>query len=188
VAELINFIGTAVESEDDLNLTLIRSEGAMLLGKKTRGYGEGKLVLPGGKSRHFVSSMGIGILPYDGEAAREATEESGISIVPGQLAQVAMLYVSTEEDTKIIRVYETHLSRTDVSASEEFSELSWQDEETLPYDNMPEDYRLWLPHVLAGYAVTGFFETDRDALVVTTLYRQRLQPLERAELITQQGA
>ena len=188
MVESIGFMGAATESEDDFSLTLMRSEGAILLGKKTRGYGEGKFVLPGGKSRHFVSSMGVGILPYDGEAAREATEESGVSIVSDQLAQVAMLYVSTEEDTKTIRVYETYLPRTDVSASGEFSELGWQDERTLPYDNMPEDYRLWLPHVLAGYAVTGFFETDQDALVATTLYRQRLQPLGRAELIAQQGA
>ena len=63
------------------------------------------------------------------------------------------------------------------AASSELADLAWCSVEKLPYDEMPKDYKLWLPHILAGYAVNAFFETDSGPKI----FRQKLDTLGRME-------
>jgi len=181
MSEALQFLGMPRESEDDFNLTLIRRQGSLLLGQKTRGYGAGLLVAPGGKTRYYVSPSGIGLLPSGMEAAREASEESGLPIAADQLTQVGALHIADEDDTKIIRLFQVAVEADTSLVSTEFDAIDWYPEVDLPYEQMPKDYKLWLPSVLAGYAVTGFFETSNDVLVQARVFRSGIDGKTRAQ-------
>lgn len=183
MSETLAILHGPIEADDDFNLTVVRYGGAVLMGRKTRGYGEGKLVLPGGKTRFYIGASGMGILPFASEAAREATEETGLAVSANQMRPMGVLHVA-DEDTRIVRLYEARLAiRPSDVKSGELEDIDWIDESELQYDHMPDDYRLWLPHVLAGYAVTAFFESDGHQVVEGQVFRQRLDPLGRAELL-----
>jgi len=172
-----------LDSDDSYSLAVVRSAGGVALGRKTRGFGIGRLVLPGGKDRYYISGSGIGLVPGTVDVSREVFEETGLDIDPKLFTQAAMLALDTEDDTKTVAVYRAYCRQIPLKKSSEFSELDWYDEQRLPYDEMPPDYIQWLPHVLAGYAVTTFLETDNDELVGGMIYRQQLEPLNRAEMI-----
>lgn len=183
MAECLSMSGP-FEAKDDFNLTVVRTDSSVLMGRKTRGFGEGQLVLAGGKTRYYIRETGVAVLPFEDEAAREVGEETGISITSRRLAQKAMLYIADEQDTKIVRIYEARIPLEVPTASTELADLSWRSAEELPYEEMPDDYKLWLPHVLAGYAVTAFFETEAGAVVDASVFRQRLEPLGRLENVS----
>lgn len=170
-----------LEAEDDFNLTIVHCEDSILMGRKMRGFGKGKLVLPGGKTRYSIGESGIYIIPFEEEAAREATEETGIPLIGALFEQTGVLHIADEIDTRTIRIYKTRVVARTATHSDELSDLNWHPADALPYGEMPQDYGLWLPHILAGYAVTAFFETNSDQIVDAKIFRQRLNPLERAE-------
>jgi ADP-ribose pyrophosphatase YjhB (NUDIX family) len=182
MTESLHMLTGPLEAEDDLNLTVIRTRDTVLMGQKTRGFGRGKRVLPGGKARYYLGEAGISLLPPDEEAAREAREETGLSLRGVQLAQRGALYITDERDSRVIKLYEGRVDAGATTSSTELADLSWEAIEALPYGEMPGDYKLWLPHVLAGYAITAFFEVDEDQEVVSAkLFRQKVEPLERME-------
>jgi hypothetical protein len=97
---------------------------------------------------------------------------------------VGRLNIDTEDDTRLVKVFTGSSLKIPLKGSSELSELDWYPETSLPYEHMPRDYELWLPHLLAGYAVTAFFDTDQGELLGGRIFRQHIDPLERAEVIT----
>lgn len=170
-----------IEADDDFNLTVIRTDNSVLIGRKTRGFGEGRLVLPGGKTRYYIGDSGMALVPFQEEAARELSEETGLSITTEQLAQKGILHIADADDTRTIRVYEATVEAMSQATSTELADLGWHSLAELRYLDMPEDYALWLPHILGGYAINGFIETDANKVVAANIFRQKLEPLGRME-------
>lgn len=181
MAESLEIMDGPLEADDQFNLTVVRSTGSIVMGRKLRGYGKGRLVLPGGKSHYYLGSGGIAIVPGPYDASRELFEETGIDTDVRSLSQVGLLNIATEEDIKSVAIYEAHTRKVALHNTAELTDLDWYAETSLPYNEMPKDYKLWLPHILAGYAVTAYFETYNDDLVDATIYRQQQNPLSRAE-------
>lgn len=184
MTEALSILTGPMESDEDYSLTVLRTQNSVLMGRKTRGYGMGKLVLPGGKNRWYLGETGMGFMPFADEAAREAREETGIRISTQELQQKGILHVIGEEESKVVRIYDALVEPNLATVSGELADQAWLPATELPYQEMPQDYPLWLPHVLAGYAVTAFLQTEQDELVHATVYRQQLQPLGRAEPVT----
>lgn len=171
------------ELEDYFSLSVIRSAGSLVLGRKTRGYGAGKLALPGGKDHYYLSELGIGLATGPQNASREIYEEVGLDIDPQLIARVGILYVSTEDDNKDVAIYEVTCRQASLTNTDELESVNWYPEDSLPYEEMPADYKLWLPSILAGYMVTAYLETDHDEILEGKLFRQQINPLGRLEQV-----
>ncbi|AFZ74771.1 8-oxo-dGTP diphosphatase [Natronobacterium gregoryi] len=124
-------------------------DGDVLLIEKRRGLGEGWYNGPGGKLE-------------DGEtprecAVRETREEVGLEVDPAALEKAGELtFLLDGEVHTVCHVYRTDEFSGEPTASEE-ARPEWFAVEDVPYDQMWEDDRLWLPGVLDGKTVAGEF-------------------------------
>lgn len=182
--ESVNLHDSALESEDSFTLGLIESENSFVLGRKTRGFGKNKLVLPGGKNHFYLSTLGIGKVTPVGNVAREIQEETGLFINPANLSLAATLHVSDYlDDTRTIHVLRATQQEIPLQPSDELNPIERYPKVDPPYEKMPADYELWLPHVLGGYTVTAFLETENNKIIESQIFRQQINPLGRMELI-----
>lgn len=172
---------TLLDSDESFSLSVVTNDNRIALGAKTRGFGSGRLVLPGGKNRYSIDASGICIVSGPVDASREVYEETGLDIDPSSFLHVARLNIDTEDDFRTISVYKAKSGNYPLIDTGELEGLTWHDVQALPYDKMPKDYRYWLPHVLAGYAVTAFFTTNYTDLVAAKIFRQQLEPIGRLE-------
>ncbi|SDQ38737.1 8-oxo-dGTP diphosphatase [Natronobacterium texcoconense] len=124
----------------------------VLLIEKRRGLGEGWYNGPGGKLE-------------DGEtprecAVRETREEVGLEIDPESLEKAGELTFLLDGEVHIVcHVYRTEEFSGEPTPSEE-ARPEWFAVEDVPYDQMWEDDRLWLPGVLDGKTVVGEFSFE----------------------------
>lgn len=156
------------DSDESYSLVIARQgQGHILLGRKTRGFGQGKWVLPGGKDRYWIGPGYVGRQPGTVDAARELNQETGLVVEHQDLALVGTIHASDQAaDTKEVQIYATPpLDSESLSPSSEFAQLDWWPDLALPYGEMPADYRLWLPHILGGYFVQVFLEFYGDKIV-----------------------
>jgi 8-oxo-dGTP diphosphatase len=137
------------------NLCFILKEGRVLLIRKKRGLGAGKINGPGGK-----------IEP--GETAREAaireTQEE-IGVTPLELEERGVLHFQFTDGYSlncivfVARDYEGEVIETAEAVP------LWFDVDTIPYDEMWADDRYWLPRALKGDGFAGWFEFDGDRML-----------------------
>jgi 8-oxo-dGTP pyrophosphatase MutT (NUDIX family) len=178
MSEPIELLGGPHESDEQYNLAVITAGTELgrvvLLGEKTRGYGAGQLVLPGGKERYYVGSSGMLLVP--GGVEREVREETKLAVPAGGWTPAGGLVVSDDEDIlRQINVYTTELpGPSTVTDSDEQYNLAWFPAHDLPYDRMPEDYEMWLRHVLAGFAIFFFLRHEGGKLVEVTGHGGRI--------------
>jgi len=162
----VEFLGAPLDSDEVYNLSLVRACGAIVLGTKTRGFGTGKTVLPGGKEQYYLSAGGVHLIPGSYGASRELIQETGVPVPDACWKQVGNLYVLSPDDERQIHLYEAKLpAKAVLQASGELANPTWIEEHEINYDDMPNDYRLWLPHILAGYTINAFFEIDDDETI-----------------------
>ena len=147
----------------EATLCFVVRDGRVLLIEKRRGLGEGWYNGPGGK-------LEAGETPLEC-VVREVREEVGIRLEPVtvELAGELTFLLDGEEHTRC------HVFRTDEfagtpSASPE-AKPSWFPIEAVPYHRMWEDDRLWLPAVLEGRTVRGWFHFEGG------------RPLDEAEFV-----
>jgi 8-oxo-dGTP diphosphatase len=132
----------------------VKDERVLLIRKK-RGLGAGKINAPGGK-------LEPGETPYD-SALRETQEEIGVT--PLELEERGTLHFQFTDG------YSLHctvfLARDLEGAPVETEEAVpfWVPVTEIPYDEMWEDDRYWLPLMLEGKTFTGFFTFDGDAML-----------------------
>ena len=132
----------------------------VLLGRKKTGLGTGKTVGLGGHVEE-------GEAP-DEAAAREVKEESGISVDPAALIEVAditFLFPARPAWDMTVNVF---MSAHWAGQAAESAEIipQWFPVSALPLDQMWDDGRYWLPRVLVGERLRAVFTYDDDCETV----------------------
>ncbi len=140
---------------DRATLVFVIDAERVLLIRKKRGLGAGKISGPGGRIEPGESPEQC--------AVRETREELGIEpIAPEHVGELWFQFV----DGYSLHV---HVFRSEGFAGEpretEEAVPMWHDVGALPYDEMWEDDRHWLPHLLSRRGFVGRFVFDGDRLL-----------------------
>jgi 8-oxo-dGTP diphosphatase len=137
------------------NLLFIVRENQILLIRKKRGFGAGKINGPGGKVDPGESALDA--------ALRETFEE--LDIMPiGAEEQGELHFQFRDGDSLHCAVF---LAREFLGQPRETDEAVplWTPLDQIPYEEMWADDRLWLPLLLAGVHFRGYFEFDGEQLI-----------------------
>ncbi|HWP65754.1 MAG TPA: 8-oxo-dGTP diphosphatase [Candidatus Limnocylindria bacterium] len=146
---------TTWRAADRATLTFVVAGSRMLLIRKKRGLGAGKINAPGGRLDPGES--------WQTAAVREMEEE--LRVTPLDPVQVG------ENRFQFLDGYSIHVAifRATVILGEptETDEATpyWFDLAALPYGEMWEDDRLWVPHVIANRPFSGRFVFDGDVML-----------------------
>jgi 8-oxo-dGTP diphosphatase len=135
---------------------LLRSDGHVLLGRKRRGLGEGKVVGPGGKREPGESAVDA--------AVREVSEEVGLVVDPADLEHRGTLdyrFPYRPSWSQISDVFVCRRWAGEPSGSDELV-ADWVPVDRMPYESMWDDARYWLPGVLRGGRVDARFSFAAD--------------------------
>ena len=148
---------------------LLRTRGdgvrEVLLGDKKTGFGQGKVVAPGGHVEPGESAAGA--------AAREVKEESGIRVSQDALTEAARLTFlfparpSWDMDVIIF----TSADWSGEAAESDEIRPQWFPVTALPLDRMWDDGKHWLPRILAGERLRAVFSyaPDNETVAAATI-------------------
>ena len=135
-------------------LIYIIQEEEVLLIKKKRGHGAGKINAPGGKVTSTESLLAC--------AVRECEEEVGIT---AQNPRSRGILRFQDLENSFALQGEIFVATDFIGTPLETEEAVpfWCSKKAIPYGLMWEDDRYWLPHILGGKSVVGdfFFRNDR---------------------------
>jgi 8-oxo-dGTP diphosphatase len=146
---------TTWQARDLATLTFVVSGARMLLIRKKRGLGAGKINAPGGR-------LNAGESWRDG-AVREVEEE--LRVTP-----IDPIYLG-ENRFQFVDGYSIHVAIfrataiTGVPTETDEAIPMWCDLARLPYEEMWEDDPLWLPHVIDSRRFFGRFVFDGDVML-----------------------
>ena len=143
------------QGKDPATLVFVIKEGRILLIRKKRGLGEGKINGPGGKLDPGET--------LEQCAIRETQEE--LHITPGKLFYHGdNCFQFTNGYSIHVHIYSTHNYKGTPTETEEAIPL-WFDIENIPYEEMWADDIIWIPYMLAGKRFTGRFLFDDDTML-----------------------
>ena len=145
------------------NLCFIVKDGRVLLIRKKRGLGAGKINGPGGKLEPGETALAAAI--------REVQEEIGVTPLAIEDRGVLHFQFADGYSLECAVFLAIDLDGEPVETIE--AAPFWVKVEAVPYDEMWADDRHWLPEVLAGKSFRGWFEFDGD-----TMLSRRLEWLE----------
>ena len=140
---------------DRATLTFVLEDGQVLLIRKKRGLGAGKVNGPGGR-------LEPGEKPIDC-ATREVEEELGIT-PQGLEYRGENLFQFVDGYSIHVYAFVASSYEGKVRETDEATPL-WTDLDAIPYDEMWEDDRLWLPHALDGLTPQGRYIFDGDHML-----------------------
>lgn len=134
----------------------------VLLGRKKRGLGTGKLVGPGGK-------LEIDETPVQA-IVREVAEETGLNVGSQELHEAGFISYTFPTQPDLDQQSTVFVGRewSGTPADSDELELSWYPIDDLDYDQMWDDARHWLPTVLRGGTVDAEFSFAEDLNSVAT--------------------
>jgi 8-oxo-dGTP diphosphatase len=139
---------------------LLRTRGdgtrEVLLGYKKTGFGQGKIVAPGGHVEPGESTAAA--------AAREVKEETGIRVPQDALleaAQLTFLFPARPSWDMDVAIFTSADWSGEAAESTEIRP-QWFPVAALPLDRMWSDGRQWLPRVLAGERLRATFSYAPD--------------------------
>ena len=136
-------------------LLFVVRDGRVLLIRKKRGLGAGKINGPGGR-------IEPGEAPVDA-AVRETQEELGVT--PQQVTQSGELYFQFVDGLSL----HAHVFKAGdcLGAPRETDEAVplWVSVDAIPYGEMWADDRHWMPRMLAGRPFRGYFIFDGDRML-----------------------
>ncbi len=140
---------------DDATLVFVVRDGQILLIRKKRGLGAGKINGPGGRIEPNETPAQC--------AVREIEEELHVSPTGLQPhGELRFQFV----DGYSIHVWVFRASGCQGVATETDEAIPlWTDVDAIPYDEMWADDRYWLPHLLEGSVVDGRFIFDGDTML-----------------------
>jgi 8-oxo-dGTP diphosphatase len=137
------------------NLCFVVKDGRVLLIRKKRGLGAGKINGPGGKIEPGETAL---------EAAIRETQEE-IGVTPLAVEERGVLHFQFTDG------YSLHCT---VFVAKDFegepietieATPFWFAFDAIPFSEMWEDDQHWLPHVLAGKRFVAWFEFDGDRML-----------------------
>ncbi len=143
------------QPQERANLCFIEKDNRLLLIRKKRGLGAGKVNAPGGKIEPGETAYAAAI--------RETQEEVGVT--PLGLQQRGELSFQFKDGYSL---HCTVFLATDLlGAPIETAEADpfWVPLDAIPYAQMWEDDLYWLPLLLAGKTFAGFFTFDGDRML-----------------------
>lgn len=145
----------AWRARDLATLTFVIDGGRILLIRKKRGLGAGKINAPGGRLEPGET--------FETCAVREVEEE--LVITPHDVVYAGENSFQFVDGYSIhAKVYRTsRWSGTPVETPEAVP--LWADVAAIPYEEMWADDYLWVPHLLAGRRFTGRFVFDGDVML-----------------------
>ena len=137
------------------NLCFIVSAGRVLLIRKKRGLGAGKINGPGGKIEPGETALE--------SAIRETQEEVGVT--PLEIEERGLLHFQFTNGYSLACT--VFVARGFIGEPIETDEAIpfWVALEAVPYAEMWEDDQHWLPQVLAGGSFRAWFEFDEDRML-----------------------
>jgi 8-oxo-dGTP diphosphatase len=137
------------------NLLFIVRDGKILLIRKKRGFGAGKINGPGGKVDPGEAPLAAAI--------RETFEELGIT--PLHAEERGQLHFQFRDGYSLhCAVFLAFDFEGEPRETEEASPL-WTPLDQIPYDEMWADDRDWLPLLLEGAHFDGYFDFDGETLL-----------------------
>ena len=140
-------------------LLFIRDGDRLLLIRKKRGHGAGKINAPGGK-------VDAGETPEE-SAVRETLEEVGVrALDPVYMA--VLRFVDRVDPQWLGHVFVAENHEGTPHETDEAKPF-WVPLDAIPYAAMWEDDRVWLPEILAGRPVRGDFLFESGKLLSHTL-------------------
>ncbi len=129
-------------------LVFVIHDGQILLIRKKRGLGAGKVNGPGGK-------IDPGETPCEG-AVREAQEELGITVLDP--VEIGVLHFNFTDGLAIqCHVFAATQHIGTATETDEAIPL-WTPVNAIPLDEMWADDRLWIPHLLSRQPFLGYFD------------------------------
>jgi 8-oxo-dGTP diphosphatase len=140
---------------DHAVLCFIRVDSRLLLIRKKRGLGAGKINAPGGR-------LEPGETPLQA-AIRETREEVGL-VPEDPLQQGELSFVFRDGYSLYCSVFFATSYRGRLVETDE-AQPFWCAESAIPYPEMWADDALWLPQALQGRYVRGVFIFDGDRMV-----------------------
>jgi len=132
----------------------------VLLGRKKEGLGVGNFVGPGGKLEPGESAVDA--------VVREVFEEAGVVVAASDLEPRGLLsyfFPHREAWSQESSVFVCRVWRGEPTGSDEL-DPEWFPLDLVPYDQMWDDARRWLPGVLAGASVRRSFVFGADLATV----------------------
>lgn len=143
------------EAADRCTLLFVVRGGEVLLIRKKRGLGAGKINGPGGRLEPGEERRA--------GAVREVEEEVGVTpLDPRECGELRFQFV--DGYSTHVHVFRAEACRGTVRETPEAIPL-WTRLDAIPYEAMWEDDRIWLPHLLAGRPFEGRFLFDGDAML-----------------------
>lgn len=140
---------------DQANLCFIFQGPEVLLIRKKRGLGAGKLNGPGGKLEPGET--------FQGSAIRETREEIGVT--PTAPAAKGELYFDFVDGYRLYcAVFRADgFEGTPISTPE--ADPIWHATDSIPYDEMWSDDRFWLPLLVENRCFRGYFRFDGEKML-----------------------
>lgn len=146
---------TTWKPTETATLLFVVRDGQILLIHKKTGMGAGKINGPGGR-------VDAGETPLDG-AVREVQEE--LCVTPTGVGRAGELFFQFVDGYAMHGIVFTATGCTgDPCETHEAAPL-WTSVDSIPYDRMWADDRLWLPLMLEGRGFRGYFIFDGDAML-----------------------
>jgi 8-oxo-dGTP diphosphatase len=137
------------------NLCFVIRAGQILLIRKKRGLGAGKINGPGGRLEPGETA--------EQAAIRETQEEIGVT--PTGLEHVGELFFHFLDGYKLhVAVFAANGCEGKLIETDEATPI-WTDIPRIPYDEMWQDDPFWLPLVVKLTKFRGFFVFDRERLL-----------------------
>ena len=127
----------------------------MLLIRKKRGLGAGKINGPGGRLEPGETPLAAAI--------REVEEE--VCVTPARIEARGELSFDFTDGYRLHAHVFVAFAFAGTPAETPEADPFWCDLDALPYENMWADDALWLPHVLAGRSVRGRFVFEDDRML-----------------------
>ena len=146
---------TTWKAVDPATLVFVIHGGQILLIRKKRGLGAGKINGPGGRLEPGETPQAC--------AARELREELGVTA--GALVLMGHhRFQFVDGYSTYVHVYRTHEIEGTAIETDEASPR-WCDLAAIPFDEMWEDDRYWLPLVIQGRRFSGYWIFDGDRMI-----------------------
>eukprot|EP00037_Helgoeca_nana_P034183 m.420849 g.420849 ORF g.420849 m.420849 type:complete len:175 (-) comp32978_c0_seq1:82-606(-) len=129
-------------------LLLLQKDGSVLLGRKKRGFGEGKVNGFGGKVEAGETVIEA--------AVREMQEESGLTVEDPSLRGILSFDMRGDGNHLEVHVYHASQYHGVLTESDEMDPF-WAKEDAIPFQEMWLDDKFWVPTLLQGDHFRGIF-------------------------------